>query len=52
MNNFFRQPNAGLSGYASLTIFAIFYLAALAVVIAPQHFLTTAGPAISAGVLP
>ena len=41
MNNLFRQPNAGLSGYASLTIFAIVYLAAVALIVAPDHLLST-----------
>jgi hypothetical protein len=35
MSRFFRQPNAGLRGYAALAVFAVAYLAALTLVLAP-----------------
>ena len=37
MTRLFRQKNAGASGYAALGLFGAAYLAALAIVIAPQQ---------------
>ena len=35
MNRLFRQRNPGPSGYAALTLFALAYLAAMALVFVP-----------------
>lgn len=37
MKHLFRQPHPGLSGYAALLVFALAYIGAMAVVIAPDR---------------
>ena len=37
MKHLFREPDAGLSGYAALAAFALAYVAVMAVVIAPDQ---------------
>lgn len=40
MNHLFRQPNQGLVGYAALTLFAVAYLSAMMLVLAPGTFVS------------
>jgi hypothetical protein len=48
MNRFFRRQDPGLSGYAALTLFALAYLSAMALVLAPGSLKTEPAAAISA----
>jgi hypothetical protein len=40
MNRVFRRQASGLSGYAALTLFALAYLSAMALVLAPGSLQT------------
>jgi hypothetical protein len=40
MNRLFRQPNQGLVGYVALIFFAVAYLSAMTVVLAPGTFVS------------
>ena len=40
MNRLFRQPHQGLLGYAALTLFAVAYLTAMTLVLAPGTFVS------------
>lgn len=48
MNRVFRSPDPGLRGYAALTLFALTYLSAMALVLAPGSLQTEPAAAISA----
>lgn len=52
MHQLFRQSKPGLSGYVSLLAFAIVYLAAIALVIAPEHLLSVLGATLASGFVP
>lgn len=47
MNRLFRQPDRGVMGYAALAIFAVAYLFAMALVLAPGQILPVPGAALS-----